>query len=101
MMMSAPSLQNVPAEISYETDQLALRGRFAAASAAGSAASAMAAIAAAQAARDAAEPPAEIATFLDELSALTNIPITVYQREKLTEALVQAIDARINVVLGY
>jgi hypothetical protein len=99
--MSAPSLQNIEEELSYESDQLALRGRFAAASATGSAASALAAIAAAQAARDAAEPPAEIATFLDELNSLISIPITVYQREKLTEALVQAIDARINIVLGY
>ena len=54
-----------------------------------------------QPALDAAQPPVEIATFLDELSSLISVPITVYQREKLTEALVQAIDARINLVLGY
>ena len=99
--MSAPSLRNVPDELTFESDQLALRGRFAAASAAGSASAALAAITAAQAARDAAKPPVEIANFLDELSTLVNTPITGYQREKLTEALVQAIDARINLVLGY
>jgi hypothetical protein len=99
--LSAPSLQNVPAEFSFESDQMALGARFAAASATGSAASAIAAIAAAQAARDAAEPPVEIATFLDELGTLISTPITVYQREKLTAALMQAIDARINIVLGY
>ena len=99
--MSAPSLQNVPDELTFESDQLALRGRFAAASATGSAASALAAITAAQAARDAAQPPAEIASFLDDLSVLISKPITIFQREKLTEALVQAIDARINIVLGY
>ncbi|HEX4727458.1 MAG TPA: hypothetical protein VH298_06650 [Jatrophihabitans sp.] len=99
--MSAPSLQNVHDELSFESDQLALRGRFVAASATGSAASALAAITAAQAARDAALPPAELASFLDELSGLISKPITVHHREKLTEALVQAIDARINLVLGY
>jgi hypothetical protein len=99
--LSAPSLQNPPAELSYESDQLALRARFAAASTTGSAASAIAAMAAAQAARDAAAPPAEIATFLDELATLISVPITVHQREQLTAALIQAIDARINIVLGY
>ena len=98
--MSAPGLQDGSAE-RLDQAATAVTARLSTAVSASAAAAALAAIAAAKASTGAAvaEPPPQIGHFLDELSRIVSGPITLHQREQLTTALIEAIDARVTVLL--
>ena len=97
--MSAAGLQDVHTN-RVEPTPLAVATRLSASASKTSAVSALAAISAAQLAAATAEPLPQVDHFLDELSRIVNCPITTYQREQLTSALVGAIDARITALLA-
>ncbi|MEO6703873.1 MAG: hypothetical protein ABI140_21165 [Jatrophihabitantaceae bacterium] len=93
--MSAPGLQDVPTQRSEPVQPgTATAARISATASAGSAAAALTALAIAKVSATA-EPPPQIGHFLDELAGIVSTPITIHQRELLTNALVEAIDARI------
>lgn len=92
--MSAPQLKDSAAELARSTADLSA-GRLSPVAAAANRASVLAALSAAEAAKTAAYLTPEIDHLIDELVRVFALPVTVYQRETLAEALTHVIDARI------